>query len=187
MTAHGQGPPRTTVAQVMADIIRHYVAVADPLSAANRILVGERRKAPLGAPPRLVMVRAGGNVTGPDTMGDGNLARFPQGFRAYLWGAETVDDLTRYDAVDDMFDRFVNVVRKVIPGRCAITVVDPADTSVQTFGEQLQVLVTFSRGVPRDAAVWAVPVTPVSPPDPMRPNGDTGTMFDLDAAVEGSR
>jgi hypothetical protein len=164
----------------MAAIVQLYADAGD----TTPVLVGERHLPQLGAPARIVLVRAGGKAGGTLRVGDGNIASWGQGFRAYLWGAETVSDLTRYDAADDMLDRFINAVRARVPGRAEITTIDPTDASVQSYGEHLQVLVTYTRSVPRDAAIWAVPVTPISPPNPMQPNGSTGDTFNIDATTE---
>lgn len=183
MTApHGQGAPRSTVADLMAAIRQRYADIGD----TTPVLVGERHAPEIAAPPRIVLVRAGGKVTGTGRT-DTNIARFDQGVRAYLWGAETVDDIQRYAAVDAMFDRLVNILRALAPGRIEISVVDLSDASVETFGEHLQVLATWSRGVPRDAVVWRAPVAPKPTPDPMAPNGDTGDTFEIEPTTNGSR
>jgi len=41
--------------------------------------------------------------------------------------------------------------------------------------------------VPRDAAIWKVPITPISPPDAMRPNGGTGDSIDVNITPEVQR
>jgi len=193
MTFPRQGPPRSSLGAAM-------VAVRDALTAAGyardananpsgiEILIGERYLKEEGAPPRLVMVRTNGKAGGPLRVGDGNLGSWAQGFTAYLWGAETVDDATRYDAQDALADQVVNAVRRVMPGRCEISTINPlVDTNIVTFGEELQLLVRYTRSVPRDAAIWAIPTTPISPPDPMRPQGDTGKTFQLDVTTNGAR
>lgn len=185
MTApHGQGPPRSTVADVMRSVVEHYIAVSDP----TVFYIGEEYLKTEGAPGRIILVRGGGKAGGPQTFGAGNVATFAQSFTAYVWGAEAADRLARYTAVDAMVDRYVNALRKIIPGRCEIRTIDPAvETNVVTFGEELQVVAVYSRPIPRDAAIWDVPITPVSPPDAMRPNGDTGLEYVLETSVEPTR
>lgn len=190
---HGQGPPRSAIGATMAALAAALTAAGygrDPVANPGgiEILIGERYLQQEGFPPRLVLVRASGRASGPGRIGDGNVANWAQGFTCYLWGAETAADATRYDAQDALVDQVVNAVRFLMPGRAEISVVNPLVASnIVTFGEELQVLVTYTRGVPRDAAIWALSVTPVSPPDPMRPNGDQGTTFGINAATAGSR
>ena len=222
MTApHGQGPPRSTVADVIGEIVRHYAATAsrgpyatgtsyaagDTVASDSRVYVcfapgtstgsgpagmgsqrdangvgwtplvyvGERYLRQHGAPPRIVIVQGSGEESGPGRVGDGNIARKTAQIVAYLWAAESADDLVRYAAIEAAEDAWSNTVGKVIPGRSVRRTVNPTITAnIVTFGEDRQFIVDYSRGVPRDAAIWAVPVTPISPPDPMRPNGDTG-------------
>lgn len=182
---HGQGPPRSTVADALRGIVLRYLAVGDP----TQFLVGERYLKSHGAPGRIILVREGGQYGGPDRMAPTAwIAAKAQGFRAFLWAAESIDDLKRYDALEDMEDRFVNAVRATMPGRVRISSLNPSvETNVVTFGEELQILVTWERNVPRDAAIWAVPVTAQPTIDVMRPNGDTGKTFTLDPTTNGSR
>ncbi len=185
MSAHGQGPPRSTVADAMAAIVARYLAVGDPTT----FLIGERFLGSEGAPGRIILVRGDGKaVGGPGKINDGNVDRLAQSFTAYVWAAEDTDDIVRYAALDAMLDRLVNACRATIPGRCEIGTFNPSITpSLVSFGEDMQVVITYSRGVPRDGAIFAVPATPVSPPDPMRPNGDLGTTFTLDASSVATR
>ncbi len=184
--AHGQGPPRSTVANAMRAIVDVYAAVSDP----TVFLIGERHLGEEGAPGRIIMVRGDGNVSGSGRVGDGNVARAGHTLTAYLWAAEDVDDLARYDAIDDMEDRFINAVLARVPGRESISTLSAATTpGIVSFGESLQITVTLSRGVPRDAAIWAAPITPQPTPDPMRPNGDSGLSFSVnpDATTNATR
>lgn len=98
------------------------------------------------------------------------------------------NDLARYASSEAMLDRYINVIKLLAPGRVSITTIEPSvETNAVTYGEELQVLVEWTRSVPRDAAVWRTPLTPLSPPDPARPQGDTGTTFTVVTTVAGSR
>ncbi len=221
---HGQGPPRSTVADVIAAIVYHYAATAtrgawatgttyavnDTVSSDGRpyrcfvagtsdtgagpagmgsqrdangvqwtptIYVGERYLKQHGAPPRIVIVPSSGTIEGPGRIGDGNVARDLEEVRAYLWAAEAADDIARYAAIQDAKDAWTNIVRKVLSARGKFethTVTPTITANVVTFGEDRQLVATYSRGVPKNAAIWAVAETPISPPDAMRPNGSTG-------------
>lgn len=233
MTApHGQGPPRSTVADAIAAIVYHYAATAtrgawatstsyaagDTVSADGRVYVcyapgasdtgsgpagmgsqldengvgwtplvyvGERYLRQHGAPPRIVIVPGDGTLEGPGRVGDGNVARDVEEIRAYLWAGEASDDIARYAAIEAAKDAWINILRKVIGGRVQHRTVNPTiNANVVSFGEDRQLVATYSRGVPRDAAIWAVEQTPITPPDPMRPNGDNGLSYTFTPTVE---
>ncbi len=233
MTApHGQGPPRSTVADVIAAIVYHYAATttrgawatgttyatgdtvasdgrpyvcfvggtsdtgAGPVGVGSQfddnrvgwtpmIYVGERYLRQTGAPPRIVIVPGDGTLEGPGRLGDGNIARNIEEIRAFLWGAESTDDIARYAAIEAMKDVWENILRKVIEGRVRSRTVNPTlNANIVTYGEDRQLVATYSRGVPRDAAIWAVEQTAVTPPDPMRPNGNNGLSYTLTPTIE---
>lgn len=239
MTAlHGQGPPRSTVADAIAAIVYHYAATAsrgawapstsyvvdDSVSSDGRLYrcftpgtsntgsgpagmgsqrdaggvgwtpvlyIGERYLKQAGAPPRIVIIPGDGKIgdaaPGPKRIGDGNTTVYAADFIAYLWAAEASDDLARYGAIESAIDRFANVMKKIAPGHHTLATVSPIITAnVVTFGEDRQIRVTYTRGVPRDAAIWDVPVAPQPTLDPARPNGDTGTTFVVDPTTAGS-
>lgn len=224
MTApHGQGGPRSTVADALALIVAHYAAVAsrgayaagqtyaagaqvssggwiytcfkgglaagagpsgmgsqarssgDGVGWTPFLYIGERYLEQHGAPPRIVVVPGAGEIGAPANKGGGDVAKDIEEIRAYLWAGEAADDLARYAAIEDMKDRWINVLRKIMPGRAEIRTVNPSLVSnIVTFGEDRQIVTRYERQVPRDAAIWKVPITAISPPDPLRPNGGTG-------------
>jgi len=231
---HGQGPPRSTVADALALIVAHYAATAsrgawaaatvyaagDTVSSDGRVYVcfaggtsntlapfgmgsqrdangvgwtplvyvGERYLKQTGAPPRIVIVPGNGELGGPRTMGAGNVAQDTEEIRAFLWAAEVADDLARYAAIENAKDIWINIVRKLMPGRSEIRTVNPTITAnIVTFGEDRQMIVRYGRDVPRDAAIWNVAITPISPPDPDRPQGDTGYEFEVTTSLEPTR
>lgn len=152
------------------------------------IYVGERYLRQHGAPPRIVIVQGDGEIGAPRQLGAGNIAKDVEEIRAFLWAAEDLNDIARYAAIEAMKDAWINVIRKIMPARAEIRSVNPAmATNVVTFGEDRQIIVRYERQVPRDAAIWNVLLTPVAPPDPDRPAGDTGYTFEVVTPVEGSR
>lgn len=237
MTAlHGQGPPRSTVADALALIVAHYEAVANRgVYAAGRtyvagdqvssggwiyncfkgglsagagpsgmgsqartsgdgvgwtpfLYVGERYLKQQGAPQRIVIVPGAGEVSAPRNIGAGNVARDVEEIRAYLWAGESTDDIARYAEIESMKDRWINVIRKLMPGRAEIHTVNPTLISnIANFGEDRLIITRYERTVPRDAAIWNVALTPISPPDAMRPNGDTGDTVEVDITAEAER
>lgn len=148
------------------------------------VYVGERYLKQHGAPPRIVIVQGDGSLAPGSTrqrIGDGNPKRYEVEVRAFLWGAETVDDIGRYAAVESMIDTYSNIVDKVCPGAKGFRTVSPTmNANIVTFGEDRQVVWTYSRNVPRDGIIDAVPVTPQPTLDAMRPNGDLGTTYATD-------
>ena len=233
--AHGQGPPRSTVADALAAIVAHYAATASrgawapgtsyavgdtvgnggalfacyaagtsdngtgPAGVGSQtdangvgwrpvVYVGERYLRQHGAPPRIVVVPGNGEIGGPIRMGDGNVASDAEEIRAFVWAAESPDDIGRYVFIEAMKDAWINMIRKIMPGRAELRTVNPTlVTNVVTFGEDRQLVAVYKRSVPRDAAIWSVPVTPLSPPDPARPNGDTGTIVNVTATATPTR
>lgn len=144
------------------------------------VYIGERYLKQHGAPPRIVVVPGAGEIGAPNSKGGGDVAKDVEEIRAYLWASENTDDLARYAAIEDMKDRWINVIRKIMPGRAEIRTVNPTLVSnVVTFGEDRQIVTRYERQVPRDAAIWKVPVVAISPPDAMRPQGNTGDTFDV--------
>jgi hypothetical protein len=239
IAAHGQGPPRSTVADAIASIVYHYRSIAtrgayaanasyavnDTVSSDGRVYrcfvagtstgpgptgmgsqrdgngvgwtplvyVGERYLKQHGAPPRIVIVPgngAGGDAatTSVKRIGDGNISHYAADVTAYLWAAESNDDLARYTAIEDAIDAFINCLNKVATGRKTVRVINPTITAnIVTFGEDRQIVASYQRGVPRDAAIWDVPVEPAPTLDIMRPNGDLGTEYTVDPNMNGSR
>lgn len=234
MPIHGDGPPRSTVADVLSAIQYHYAstaslgvwmpatsyAVGDTVSSGGityvcyaggvstaapsgtgtntpastgagwhpLLYVGERYLKQHGAPPTIVIVPGPGTIGAPTSIGADNVAKDTEEIRAFLWAGEAADDIARYAAIEDMKDRYVNILRKLIPGKLVMRTVNPVLVSnINTFGEDRQIIAEYTREVPRDAAIWNVPIVPKSPPDPDRPHGDTGFDFIVEATVEGDR
>jgi len=235
MTMHGDGPPRSTLANLMAGIVYHYAELASrgswtsgatyvrgdvvkssgatyvchlagtssgtgPTGTGSQkdaggvlwaplVFVGDRYLGQHGSTPRIVLVRGDGKSGGPGRVGDGlHVAANEQKMIAAVWADESTTDLLRYAVLEAMLDRFENIVRKVGVGKVRLENLAPSTrTNIVTWGEDMQVHVMYSRLVPRDAAVDAVPIEPVSPYDPMRPNGDTGLDFSLALTANGSR
>lgn len=237
MTApHGQGGPRSTVADALALIVAHYATVAnrgayatgqtyvvgDQVSSGGWVYtcfeggvssgpgpsgmgsqartdgdgvgwtpflyIGERYLKQHGAPPRIVVVPGAGEIGGPRNIGGGDIAKDIEEIRAYIWAGEAADDLARYAAIEDMKDRWLNVLAKVLVGRKESKTVNPTLISnIVTFGEDRQIITRYERQVPRDAAIWNVALTPISPPDAMRPNGSTGDTVVVDITPQGER
>ncbi len=152
------------------------------------VYVGERYLKQHGATPRIVVVQGNGEIGAPTNIGAGNIARDVEEIVAFLWAGEDVDDIARYAEIEAMKDRWINICRKTMVGRVEIKSVNPALlTNIVNIGEDRRVLVKYERTVPRDGAVWKVPLTAISPPDAMRPQGDTGDEIDVNITAEAER
>ncbi len=184
--SHGQGPNISTLADLFGGIVALFAAVSDP----TVIYVGERHLKREGKPGRIIFVSDTGSVASMPKLSAGYVSGVSLGFTAYVWGKESSsnNDLLRYVAADALVDRLINALSVLAPGRLTPGTIQRAkDTHILTYGEEYQVRFTYSRGVARDAALWAVDMTAVSPPDADRPQGDTGYTFEIDAAVTPSR
>jgi hypothetical protein len=191
--AHSDGPPVSTLDDVLEGV-RLVLSTAGYLRTGNHPpgiewLVGERYEQSEGAPPRvLVLVGEDGSVGGPGAVDAGYVAGVTERCTMLLWGDETTADGDRYRAAKQIAVTVVNALRLVAPGRLAgLTLRRPYKTDLLTYGEEYRLTFSYFWRVPRVAAIWSVPVTPISPPDPMRPNGDTGLDFTLTPTVNGSR
>lgn len=163
----------------------------DP-STGIEMLEGERYLHENGHPPRIVFVRDDEKVGGVLEIGSNEIGSRSQGCTAYVWGAETTDDGTRYDAADALLDRLMAAVNIAGAGRITPGTVQPMkDTNVETFGEEYRWRFEYARQVPRDAtleaAATALAVLSSSPDDPDRPTGGSGLTFNVDIVPTNAR
>lgn len=157
------------------------------------IYVGERYLRQEGATPRIVFVpttreRWGGILD----IGSREVASRLQGCDVYVWGAETLADLDRYDDADARLDDMIAAV--FIAGAGRITggdVVREAETNIATFGEEYRWSFVYARQVPcsdrMEAAAMALSLTSQSPTDPDRPLGGTGMSFEESVVTSNPR
>lgn len=187
LMAHGDGPPISTLDDVVQSIRDHLDAAGylrtDPSDPRTGIewLEGERYSGQEGAPPRIFWLTGeDGKIGGPGVVDANYVAGVTEQATALLWGDETPADGDRYRAAKSLGVLLFNCLGKVAPGRVTrLSFRRPVKTDLLTFGEEYRLSFSYFWRVPRIAAIWNIPVTPVSPGDPMRPNGDTGTAFDL--------
>lgn len=190
---HGEGPPVSMLDDLL-EAIRYRLEAVGALRVTpgdGRIewLIGERYEEQEGAPPRIfVLVNQDGQLGPPNKLGAGFIAGITERCKFLIWGAETPADGDRYRAAKAIMVRLINAIRASAPGRATGLRIVRSDTpKIVTYGEEYQLNMDYFWAVPKDAAIWAVPTTPVSPPDPDRPHGDTGYDFEVITPVEGSR
>ncbi len=149
------------------------------------MLRGERYLRQEGAPPRVIFVCASGNIGGPIAIGARQTASITESVRCYIWGAETDDDAGRISAARSLAMELINTFKAWAGGRLTGGSLERSiDTNVETFGEEYQLVYNYIWGVPEDEGVWAdayANAVAASPPNPDKPNGDTGATFGIGA------
>ncbi len=161
--------PATTLAGVLRAVVDLFAAMND----ATPIHIGERYLRMEGKPRRIVIVPDDGDVSGVLGIGEGARASITQTATVFLWGAETGDDLRRYDDADALLDRFVNVLVRVAPGRLDSAPVQRGkDTDILTFGEEYRLRFSYKRQIPTDVAVWSAALPTPEDPNPNPPPFD---------------
>jgi len=160
----------TTVPGLVRAIVDVYAAVATLEEVDGPLVQFSRRyidqiNAPYG---RILIVPRKGNLSAASEMGSGKIAGVLPVLKAYLWSAEPAltgdemdDELARFDLAAIMFKRFLNVLRRVAPGKIDYVDIDPdADqgnaASVNEYGEAHVITFRFLQDVERDGAVFAV-------------------------------
>lgn len=133
-------------------------------------------------------VKSGASADGEGPTGDGE--GIPDGSAAWDFiSAEPPYDASRTDLAMQLMVRLVNALRRASAGAIRQTKIERAqDPNAESYGESYRLSFAYSWGVPRDRAIWAVPSTPKSPPDRMRPEGPSGLLVPtLDVTTNGER
>lgn len=158
----------------------------DPNANPNGVefLIGERYLREEGAPPRIVLVPDTNGTIGPAlAVGARQVCGITERVRCYVWGREGASglDVDRYDDARARSMRLLNAFKASASGRLrGASLVRGVDSNVETFGEEYQLTLAYTWGVPEDAAVWAAAfaLLPVgSPPAPDQPQGPTANTF----------
>lgn len=163
-----------------------FFAIVEP---ETKFYVGERYLKQEEAPRRIILVPDAGNFGGVIGAGEGTVGGLVMTCTAYLWGAETADDLDRYDDATALLHRFCNVLKRVAGSRVKdAPITREQATNVETFGEEYQVRFAYEYGIPTDVEVWntAIP-TPsdpqLSPPPYNSPPGTPASTIAIDITV----
>lgn len=175
-----QGASATSVTGLVRAIRDMYDAVAETENvAAPLIQFGRRYVDQINAPFRIVIVPRKGPVSGPRSMGGGMINQIAVLVDVHIWGPEPeltlpVDDevemeLNRYDAVDPMLVRFLNVINRVSVGRIEVADADAEagesdPASINEHGETWLLTFRYAWDIPRDGVVFSV----------VPPQGDDG-------------
>lgn len=184
--------PVTTLSDVLIAVRDLFIAVGDVSATPTNpptgieMLFGERYLKQRGSAQRIVFVRGDGNLGGPLEIGAREVGSIGETVECYVWGVETADDINRHRAAEAIAHRLMNAFECCAPGRHTSKIRRRnAGTNVLTFGEELVLEVEYTYAVPVDDDIWdaayaAAPSPALSPPDPDRPNGDTGDIFTVD-------
>lgn len=178
----------STLSDVVSNVIALLVGVGEADyphvdgSGKVGIFIGERYLKQEGAPPRIVFVRADAESNGGIAVGARQIGGITESIDCYVWGAEGTDE-ERYRDAEARWHRLLNAFKACAPGRLKSKRRPRLrGTNVVTFGEEFVWTVEYTYAVPEDEAVWTyayahAPNPAPSPPNPDKPNGDTGDVF----------
>lgn len=182
VTAYGSDLSRiSTLDDVVAYVIALFGAIipADPTD----IKIGDLYNMNEGAPPRVRIVIGEGGALGPVLeVSAGQVAGITERATCYIWGDPAAADTDENRAAKALGVRLINCFKMAAVGRLKGAQLTRANkTKAAKYGEEYVLLLDYSWGVPRDkvvdAAARALGAMSASPPDPDRPNGDTGSTF----------
>lgn len=142
-----------------------------------------------GAAPRIVFVPdEEGSLAGPLKLNAGYVASWTHGCTVHVLGADPGDEEGRLEPAYALAARVVTAIKALDPAHLKVAPGRPRDASPLKTGAPGAVIsfsFSYETNIAQDAAILAAAkqLTPISPPDPARPQGDTGTTFTLDATV----
>lgn len=174
----------------LGDLLRIVTAGLNGMADGLEILVGKKylTEFGVGSPPRVLFVpEPQGKLSGPTKLNSGYLASYTHGCTAYIRGAEDGSDIGRFDSAYAICDRIINLLKWADPGHVVLGPGNPKDnspTNVDAYGAEIVFSFQFTRPVAEDPAVFKSPVTPISPPNPDKPQGDTGKTFLFSTSAE---
>lgn len=187
--------PGEAQVSTLDDVLQRVQRVFSLMRDGTPIMVGaqyEREPGP-GTPPRVVFIPdAQGRLGGVEKVSAGYVAQWLHGCRVRVLGAESGDDSSRAEAAKRLAFRVICVLRALDPGHIELAPGNPRDTSalaVDGPGVDLTFSFTYVAHVPQEQAVLRAvkQLESVSPPDPDRPQGDTGKQIVVSVSAEADR
>lgn len=184
-----------TLSDVITNVIALLVGVGEADyphvdgSGKVGIYIGERFLRQEGAPPRIVFVRADAESNGGISVGDREVGGITEAVDCYIWGAEGATDQDRVRDAETRWHRLLNAFKACAPGRLkARRRARLRQTNIETYGEEFVWTISYSYAVPYDQVVWNyayanAPSPAQSPPNPDKPDGDTGDVFNVGAVT----
>lgn len=177
--AYGHAPP-STLADVLGQVIDAFGAVGD----ATPIMIGKHylESFGTGSPPRVLFVPEPDGEMGPPTE-MGYAASDTHSCDVYVRGAESGTDLGRFVAAYALKGRVVTAVRRAASGRLEFRKRsgDASPANVDAYGAELAFSFVYTRDIPHDAAIRALPAADADTTDdrPLPPPGQPADGFTI--------
>lgn len=189
------GAPPSTIDDVITYVIALLVQCGEADyphvdgSGLTEILIGERYLECEGNARRIVVIpdEPRGKLTGPLEIGARQVGAWVAHATWLVWGGETSDDRDRIRAARRIVHRLVNAFEAAGAARYDLVDIERLkETNIVTYGEEFRLTMTYAWQIPRDDAIEQAAAAlrdggglgyGNSPPDPDRPNGDTGFDF----------
>lgn len=180
-------PPVSTLADVFRLVSRLFSIAGD----GTPLFFGKKHLDNLGpgSAPRIVFVPdEEGTLGGPLKLNAGYVASWTHGCTVHVLGVEPGDEEGRFEPAYALAARVVTAIKALDPAHLVVAPGRPKDVSplkVGAPGSAIAFTFTFATNIAQDAAILAASkqLTPISPPDPDRPEGDTGLSFTLSTTV----
>jgi len=171
----------------LSDVLRRVQLLFSELGDGTPILIGKQHVSEPGpgSPPRIVFVPdERGRLLSAQQLNSGYLAAWSHGCTVHVRGVDGGEEAGRLDAAVALADRVIQCLKALDPAHLAIEGEGPSEDSplaVDAYGGGIVFSFRFTRHTPSDPAVIraARALTAISPPDPDRPQGDTGNSFSV--------
>jgi hypothetical protein len=163
--------------------VRDIMLTEDP---ATKLYQGEKYLKQNEAPNRVIFVVGDGVWMGAPKLAAKLVGAVSDSCTAFIWGAETSDDWTRNNAALALRRRLIGALHRVAPGRIMPGAVERLrDTNLLTYGEEYRLTFTYREDIPvvKSIALLPAPDGVTSPPNPLKPNGDTGLELEIEMTV----
>jgi len=153
MTLAVQNAVGSTLAAVIGQVIDAFADMGD----ATPIMVGKLYLERVGSAPRIVFVpEPAGKVGPPRELGYS--ASIAHGCDVYIRGAESGDDLHRFDEAYRLERIVIDCVNTAATGSIEWGArSDNSPTDADAFGAEVKLSFTFTTDVPHDERRWALP------------------------------
>lgn len=168
---------------MLEDVLKHVQALYAQAGDTTVFFTGERHLESEGAPGRVIFVPVKDLSTlgPPREIGARQIGTIREAARCYVWGFEAAD-VDRYTDAHRRLMRLMAALKAAAPGRLLMGPLERGDeTDIVTYGEEYRAVIGYEWAVPQDRAIaraaLALGGPPKLPPDPDRPEGDTGFSF----------
>lgn len=187
--------PGQAQVSTLDDVLQRVRDVFQLMGDGTPIMIGaqyEREPGP-SAPPRVAFIPdEQGRLGGVEKVSAGYIAKWLHGCRVRVLAAESGDDGSRATAAKRLAFRVIAVLKALDPGHIVLAPGNPRDTSalpVDGPGVDITFTFTYEAHIPQEQAVLRAvkQLERVSPPDPDRPQGDTGKQIVLSVSAEADR